>query len=1140
MKNIRIGLALLMALLFAVSANAQKAWNSMSSAQFNALLKAIGSENLAQTSITAITDESSMSDPDEGVATTITKKDPDIVVNGKTSSVGIATLNATLNNPASNMMRTITLQRFDSETGGWSKYSDGTFKAGKYRFSVQYTSILGVKTSSNKISNVVGLMIPKTVAVTFNDESLTLLSVAYELKDSTVSLSLVRSQAVFLSEEFTVGDEVLIFRRAETGTTISNITDVAFAGDVVGATVGLDEGYKNLTVTAKTCNVMYQVNPVTGKRTAMCASQNVGAVSAEVTQSGSTYKFTVPAGAKGVLLSASATPIDYTVTNSVNDSSRGTVAIEGVNSSSVAHVGDNVVLTPTPVDARYVVSSVKLIKGTDTTSLTAGEDGKYAFTMPASNVTVKTKFDQVAWELVVDAESARGSVQTNLAYVKANDVVEFSIVPSEGFEVYSVTVTQTNLAGANAVDFDKNDDYSDCSFTVPSNGDVKIAVLFKAKTYTALKIEPKNGKFDLYETDLSTSKEIDSESAINITYGHAIVGYAKANDGYTVGNMIIRNVDGDDSAIVSKTDTAQGYDAAFLTVVPVYNATYEMEFIPIDYKIEKGSETYGEINSISAEVAHVGDTINVSVTPDVGYAVGKTEGVWWTSGGAAAGGNAEVNDDGTYSFVMPAEGDIWVNLKCELINYPIRVSAEHADAKAYENNNHGELTTATFGQTVAFGAKADEGYKIDALAVVAKSTSSVVNQQPVQSQILLDYLSDAGYKAERAMAFSMPADSVTLLVTTSPIDYIVKTMVLESSKGSVSASSTSAHIGDVVTFTATPADGFALDKIVVTPEGGEAETLVCEENACSYEMPAKNVTAVATFRDSEKYTITFKFGDKKETAEVEKGFKPKAPESFKCSENTAEYTYTCAWDKEFVAVTEAATYTYSESKVKNSYVIKVAVNDTKMGSVTGLSETGKYEYGTEVKIKATAKTGYVFTNWNDDVKTAERTIKVTGDKTYTASFKAEASSSSSKKEEAKSSSSVKTDDSKSSSSSAKAKSSSSSAKAKSSSSSAKAKSSSSSAKAKFSSSSAKAKSSSSKGKDAIVARALVPQFSVTTVARDVQIASAKVGAPFAILDMQGRVMTSGRVESANFNLTVSRAGTFMIRIGSETQVVNVK
>lgn len=98
---------------------------------------------------------------------------------------------------------------------------------------------------------------------------------------------------------------------------------------------------------------------------------------------------------------------------------------------------------------------------------------------------------------------------------------------------------------------------------------------------------------------------------------------------------------------------------------------------------------------------------------------------------------------------------------------------------------------------------------------------------------------------------------------------------------------------------------------------------------------------------------------------------------------------------------------------------------------------------------------------------------------------------------------------------------------------------------KSSSSSAKnkkeeAKSSNSKGKDAIVSMVQMPMFSVTTVARDVQITGVKVGAPFAIFDMQGHVMTSGRVESENFSLTVPRAGTFVVRIGYETRVVNVK
>ena len=147
-----------------------------------------------------------------------------------------------------------------------------------------------------------------------------------------------------------------------------------------------------------------------------------------------------------------------------------------------------------------------------------------------------------------------------------------------------------------------------------------------------------------------------------------------------------------------------------------------------------------------------------------------------------------------------------------------------------------------------------------------------------------------------------------------------------------------------------------------------------------------------------------------------------------------------------------------------------------------------------------------------------------------AAFKEITSSSSSAKS---SSSSVK-------SSSSKAKSSSSSVKAKSSSSSAKAKSSSS-VKAK-SSSSAKSKSSSSKGgkKNALPAYAQAPLFSLTVMGRDVQIAGATVGSAYSVLDMQGKVIASGIIDAANVNMAMPHAGTFLVRVGNQTQTANIK
>jgi len=244
------------------------------------------------------------------------------------------------------------------------------------------------------------------------------------------------------------------------------------------------------------------------------------------------------------------------------------------------------------------------------------------------------------------------------------------------------------------------------------------------------------------------------------------------------------------------------------------------------------------------------------------------------------------------------------------------------------------------------------------------------------------------------------------------------------------------------------------------------------------------------------------------------------------------------------------------------FKVVVSVNDTKMGSVTGLNENGEYHYGDAITLAAVAATGYVFTNWSDDYKSAERTLVANKDYTLTANFeavsssseakeessssvKAEDKSSSSAKAEDKSSSSAKAEDKSSSSTKAEDKSSSSAKAEDKSSSSAKAEDkSSSSAKEEDKSSDSKSddKSSSSKkdDKDAIIASAKVPMFSLSVAGRNVQIAGARIGSTYAILDMQGRVMTTGSVDAANFSVALPRSGSYMVRVGSQTQRVNVK
>jgi len=89
-----------------------------------------------------------------------------------------------------------------------------------------------------------------------------------------------------------------------------------------------------------------------------------------------------------------------------------------------------------------------------------------------------------------------------------------------------------------------------------------------------------------------------------------------------------------------------------------------------------------------------------------------------------------------------------------------------------------------------------------------------------------------------------------------------------------------------------------------------------------------------------------------------------------------------------------------------------------------------------------------------------------------------------------------------------------------------------------SSSKTEEKSSSSQKTESILATA-VPQFALSVVNRNIQIAGAAVGSAYAILDMQGRVMVSGRVESANFNVPMTRSGNYFVRIGSLAKMIQI-
>lgn len=95
------------------------------------------------------------------------------------------------------------------------------------------------------------------------------------------------------------------------------------------------------------------------------------------------------------------------------------------------------------------------------------------------------------------------------------------------------------------------------------------------------------------------------------------------------------------------------------------------------------------------------------------------------------------------------------------------------------------------------------------------------------------------------------------------------------------------------------------------------------------------------------------------------------------------------------------------------------------------------------------------------------------------------------------------------------------------------------------SSSSEATSSSSECKDDTCKESLpewatVPTFHVSVIGRELQVAGAHIGASFALLDMQGRVLRTGMIGESNFSVMVPRSGGYLVRIGNDVRRVFVR
>lgn len=78
------------------------------------------------------------------------------------------------------------------------------------------------------------------------------------------------------------------------------------------------------------------------------------------------------------------------------------------------------------------------------------------------------------------------------------------------------------------------------------------------------------------------------------------------------------------------------------------------------------------------------------------------------------------------------------------------------------------------------------------------------------------------------------------------------------------------------------------------------------------------------------------------------------------------------------------------------------------------------------------------------------------------------------------------------------------------------------------------------GTAAIFAKRAPMNFRATLQGRSLQIQSTTVGAPYAVMDMQGRVVKSGSIGAASMVLPMPASGNYLVRVGSQIQRISVK
>ncbi len=189
--------------------------------------------------------------------------------------------------------------------------------------------------------------------------------------------------------------------------------------------------------------------------------------------------------------------------------------------------------------------------------------------------------------------------------------------------------------------------------------------------------------------------------------------------------------------------------------------------------------------------------------------------------------------------VMPLKDDntdVWTQFnpvtgyRAQDIARPVTITpAENGTVTADKN-------TAHYGETVTLTVAPATGYEFDQLRVLDGET-----------QVDVTITTDGKY------IFVMPAGNVEISATYKAIDYTITIEPAEN--GTVTADKQTANMGETVTLTIAPNEGYEFDQLTVMNGTTQVAVEITTEGKYTFVMPVGNVEISATFKMTD-YTIT--------------------------------------------------------------------------------------------------------------------------------------------------------------------------------------------------------------------------------------------------------------------------------------------